>query len=137
MDTLLKDLRYSARVLWHSPGFSSVAIAALALGIGANTAIFSVVNAVLLRPLPVSRPEQIVAVHDQFTALGLPLIGVSAPDYADIARRTDIFSNTAVCSSMSFNLTGSGHPEHLDGSRATAGFFPLFGVKPVTGRWFL
>lgn len=137
MDALLKDLRYAARVLWNNPGFSAVAIVALALGIGANTAIFSVVNAVLLRPLPVVQPERIVAVHDQFTAIGLPSIGVSAPDYADITRRTDIFEKTAVTSGANFNLTASDQPERLAGSMVTASFFPLFGVKPIAGRWFL
>jgi predicted permease len=136
LETLLQDLRYGGRQLRRNPGFTAVAVVALALGIGANTAIFSVVNAVVLRPLPIHQPGRVVVVHDQFTRLGLPSIGVSVPDFADLSRRTDIFESTAVLSDRSFSLTGSGQPERLAAFLVNSAFFPLMGVKPLLGRWF-
>ncbi|MGH9445661.1 MAG: ABC transporter permease [Terriglobia bacterium] len=136
MGTLLQDLKYGARQLGRNPGFTTVAVIALALGIGANTAIFSVVNAVVLRPLPIHQPGRVIVVHDQFTQLGLPSIGVSAPDFADLSRRTDIFEDTAALADRSFNLTGSAQPERLTGFLVSRDFFPLMGVKPLLGRWF-
>lgn len=137
MGTILQDLRFGWRMLARNPGFTAVAIIALALGIGANTAIFSVVNAVVLRPLPIHQPGRVVAIHDHFTQIGLPSIGVSAPDFADISKRKDIFESTAVLSAHSFNLIGSGQPERLEGFQVSGQFFPLMGVKPILGRWFL
>lgn len=137
MGDIVQDLRFGWRMLARSPGFTAVAIIALALGIGANTAIFSVVNAVVLRPLPIHKPGRVVAVHERYTQIGLPSIGVSAPDFVDISRLTKVFENTAVLSSKNFNLTGVGHPQRLNGLLVSGGFFPLMGVKPVLGRWFL
>lgn len=137
MGEILQDLRFGWRMLARNPGFTAVAIIALALGIGANTAIFSVVDAVVLRPLPIHQPGRVVAVHEHFTQIGLPSIGVSAPDFEDLSRRTDVFENTAVISSRNFNLTGAGQPERVVGFLVSSGFFPLMGVKPVLGRWFL
>ena len=134
MGTLAQDLRYGLRMLAQNPGFTAVAVIALGLGIGANTAIFSVVNAVLLRPLPLPEPERVVVIHDQFISLGLPSIGVSAPDFVDITRQKDIFERTAVISPRNFNLTASGQPERLQGMLVSEGFFPLMGVKPILGR---
>lgn len=136
METLLKDIRYSLRVLRSNMGFASIAVLALALGIGANTAIFSVVNAVLLRPLPLPHPEQVMVIHDQFKALGLPSIGVSAPDFIDVTAQKQTFETTAAIDINNYNLTGTDKPERVLGMNNTAGFFPLMGVPPVAGRWF-
>ncbi|HKW99401.1 MAG TPA: ABC transporter permease [Bryobacteraceae bacterium] len=135
MEIFWKDIRYTFRILRSNPGFTAAAVIALALGIGANTAIFSVVDGVLLRPLPVHDPARVMVVHERFTALGLPSIGVSAPDFADITALHDVFENTAVVSGGDYNLTGSEKPERLEGVTVTAGFFPLLGVKPIVGRW--
>ncbi len=137
MAALIQDVKFALRLLAKNPGFTAIAVIVLALGIGANTAIFSVVDAVVLRPLPIHQPGRVVAVHDQFTQLGLPSIGVSAPDFADISRMKDIFANTAAISDQNFDLTGAGQPEHLVGFRVSSGYFPLVGVKPILGRWFL
>ena len=136
METLLKDIRYSLRVLRSNMGFATIAVIALALGIGANTAIFSVVNAVLLRPLPLPHPEQVMVIHDQFNALGLPSIGVSAPDFTDVTAQKDTFETTAAIDVNNYNLTGTDKPERVLGMNNTPGFFPLMGVPPVAGRWF-
>lgn len=137
MSMLLQDLKYGTRALARSPGFAAVAIITLALGIGANTAIFSVVNAVVLNPLPFHDPGRVVAVHERYTQLGLARIGVSGPDFEDIGRREDVFARTAVMTGASFDLAGAGRPEHLDGLLVSGGFFPLFGVRPIAGRWLL
>jgi predicted permease len=137
MNTLLQDLRFGWRQLTHNPGFTAIAVIALALGIGANTAIFSVVNAVVLKPLPIFQPHRVVAIHDQFTKLGLPSISVSAPDFVDLSKRKDVFADTAVLSDDNFDLISSGHPERLEGLRVSSGFFPLMGVNPLLGRWLL
>ena len=136
MESLLKDIRYSLRVLRSNMGFASIAVIALALGIGANTAIFSVVNAVLLRPLPLPHPERVMVIHDQFNALGLPSIGVSAPDFMDVTAEKNTFESTAAIDVNNYNLTGTDKPERVLGMNNTAGFFPLMGVPPVAGRWF-
>lgn len=137
MGEILQDLKFGWRMLAANPGFTAVAIIALALGIGANTAIFSVVNAVALRPLPIHQPDRVVAIHEKYTQIGLASIGVSAPDFADISRLTNILQNTAVLTSQNFNLTGAGRPERVNGFLVTNGFFSLMGVKPLLGRWFL
>jgi putative ABC transport system permease protein len=137
INELGQDIRYGLRQLRRNPGFTAVAVITLALGIGANTAIFSVVNAVVLRPLPIYRPDRVVVVHDRATQLGLPSIPVSAPDFVDLSRRKDIFARTAVLSGSSFDLPGSGRPERLKGMLVTGEFFPLLGVKPLLGRWLL
>jgi predicted permease len=137
MSTLLQDLRFGWRQLAGNPGFTAIAVIALALGIGANTAIFSVVNAVILRPLPIHQPSRVVVIHDRFTKLGLPSIPVSAPDFVDLTRRKDIFANTAALAGGNDNLTSSSHPERLKDLVVSSGFFPLMGVKPLLGRWLL
>jgi putative ABC transport system permease protein len=136
LQDLVQDLRYGLRMLRKSPGFTAVAVLTLALGIGANTAIFSIIDAVLLRPLPIHGPSRVVVIHDQFTKMGLPSIPVSAPDFVALSRRTDIFSNTAVLAGGNVNLTGAGRAERLEVLNVSSGFFPLMGVKPLQGRWF-
>ena len=135
METLLQDLRYGIRMLRKSPGFAVVAVITLALGIGANTAIFSVVNGVLLNPLPYRQPDQLVALYQrntQFTEASIPY-----PNFLDWRRENRSFSDLAAYRHDDFNLTGMGEPERLKGEMVSASFFPLLGVKPVLGRTFM
>jgi putative ABC transport system permease protein len=122
-------------MLARSPGFAAIAVLILALGIGANTAIFSIVDAVLLRPLPIDHPERVVVVHNQLPRLNLPHTEVSALQYLDY-RQADVFESTAALTTQNFNLTGIDAPERLQAERVTAGFFPMLGITPVTGRLF-
>lgn len=135
METLLQDLRYGIRMLRKSPGFAIVAVITLALGIGANAAIFSVVNGVLLNPLPYPQPDQLVALYqrtNQFTEASIPY-----PNFLDWRRENHSFSDLAAYRHDDFNLTGMGEAERLNGEMVSASFFPLLGVKPVLGRTFL
>lgn len=125
METLLLDIRYGLRMLTKSPGFAVIAVVILALGIGANTAIFSIVDAVLLRPLPIPDPGRVVVVHNQLPRLNLPHTEVSAPQYLDYTSQADVFESTAALTTQNFNLTGVDTPERLQADRVTAGFFPL------------
>src|ERR671926_1943704 len=113
MDSLLKDIRYGARMLIRKPGFTIVAVLTLALGIAATTATFTVVDAVLLRKLPVADPDRVVVVHDQLPKLNLPRTQVSAPQYVDYSRQTDVFESTAAFTAKNFNLSGVTMPERL------------------------
>src|SRR5215471_11789658 len=95
MTTLWQDLRYGLRVLLRSPGFTGLSVLIFALGMGANTAIFSVINAVLLRPLPIAEPGRVMVIHDQMPRLNLPRTQISSLQYLDYSQRTDIFEATA------------------------------------------
>ena len=130
------DLRYGLRMLVKNPGFTAVAIIALALGIGANTAIFSVVNTVLLRPLPYKDPERLVMVFEDSSKHGFPRDTPSAANYIDWRDQNQVFESIAALDQASFNLTGVGDPERVDGRRVSAALFPLLGVSPQVGRWF-
>ena len=134
---LARDVRYALRRLLHSPGFAAVVIATLALGIGANTAIFSVVNAVLLRPLPYPAPDQLVTVFHHYPSLSNLEAGFAVPTYRDVGERTRTFDSYAVASSWAVNLTGRAEPERLPALRATAGYFRVLGTAPLLGRTFL
>ncbi len=136
MDTFWQDVRFAARMLAKSPGFTVVAVLTLALGIGANTAIFSVVDAVLLRRLPVDSPDRLVAVHNQLPKVNLPRTEISALQFRDYADHTDVFESAAAITFPNYNLTGTDQPLRLRGMRTTAGLFPLLGVRPVAGRVF-
>jgi putative ABC transport system permease protein len=136
MNTLIQDLRYGVRVLLSKPGFSAIAVLTLALGIAATTAIFSVVDAVLLRPLPIKQPERVVVIHDQLPKLNLPRTQVSAPQYVDYTRDSDAFESTAAVTGRNFNLTGFSDPERLQAGRVTSSFFAMLGVSPIAGRFF-
>jgi putative ABC transport system permease protein len=133
MEALLQDIRFAIRSLRHSPGFSIVAILTLALGIGANTAIFSVVNGVLLAPLPYRDPGRLVIVHHFYPSLHLRA-SVSVPGFRDYSARTDIFSSATVENGMGMNLTGSGQPERVLAMRVSGDFFRTLGVAPALGR---
>jgi putative ABC transport system permease protein len=130
-------MRYAIRRLVHQPGFSLVVILTLALGIGANTAIFSLVNAVLLRTLPYDHPDRLVTLDHYYPDLNNLEAGFAVPSFKEITERTHVFEAFAVTGRWNVNLTGTGEPEKLNGSYATADFFKVFGVAPMLGRTFL
>jgi putative ABC transport system permease protein len=132
-----KDLRYAIRTLVKSPGFAVVAILTLGLGIGANTAIFSVVENVLLRPLPYPEPNLLVEISAAYLP-ALPKLSVAAGDFTDWRRAAKSVSALEACSVISYgsNLTGDGEPQRVQTTYATAGFFPMLGIRPVVGHLF-
>src|SRR5262245_21906192 len=136
-EEVFQDLRYGARMLLKHPGFTLIAILTLALGIGANTAIFSVVNAVMLRPLPYSEPERLVQVW--VTNPGANRWGdwVSYPDFLDWREHNTVFDEIGACRPWPFNLTGGDSPEALWGAYVSASLFTVLGVEPFLGRTFL
>ena len=135
MDSFLKDIRYGVRMLVKKPGFTIVALLTLALGIAATTAIFTVVDAVLLRKLPIKDPSRVVVIHNQLPKLNLPRTQVSPLHYLDYSRE-NVFESTAAMTGRNFNLTGVSVPQRLQGGRVTASFFPLLGINPFAGRFF-
>src|SRR5215510_7049455 len=122
MSTLLQDLRYGARILLKQPGFTLVAVLTLAIGIGANTAIFSLVNSILLRPLPFREPERIVRLIQASPRLGLATWGVSQADFAAYREQNRSFESIAIYTNSATNLTGNGEPERLPMTSLTADF---------------
>src|SRR6266540_3225222 len=136
MQTLWQDLRYGARMLMKNPGFTLVAVITLALGVGANTAIFSVVNAVLLRPLPYPESEQLVRLLAMDTARGAIDIGASMPDYREWRKRNQSFAHLAAFATDNYNISGNEEPERVVGAAVDIDFFPLLGVNPAQGRGF-
>ena len=132
--SLPQDLRYGLRVLVKSPGFSLIAILTLALGIGANTAIFSVVNGVLLNPLPFHGPNQLVSMFQEMP--NFKNGSISYPNFIDWRRMNTTFAGMAAYRSTGFNLSGNGEPERLHGEMISAGFFEILGVNPIMGRTF-
>jgi putative ABC transport system permease protein len=133
---LVQDIRYGLRQLRRNPGFTVVAVLTLALGIGANTAIFSVVNAVLLRPLPFSAPDQLVSVNSHHLHKTSPN-SASYPDFDDWRTRNHVFTQMAAYHTDSFTLTGHGEAARIQGAVVSADLFSLLGVHPVLGRDFL
>ncbi len=134
--TLWQDLRYGARVLAKNPGFTAIAILTLALGVGANSAIFSVVNGVLLKPFSFAEPEQLVVAWERCLAQGLPRMVVSPPNFADWRAQNQLFQDVAAYRQQDFNLIGNGEPERVRGLRVSATMFSLLGVRPLLGRDF-
>src|SRR6202046_1289583 len=134
MGTLLQDLRYGARMLRKSPGFTIVAVLTLALGIGANTAIFSVVNGVLLRPLPFRDQSRFVLIAEKSP---FPVISTSYQNYQDGRDQSHSFESMEATRASSITLTGAGEPERLNVRMATAGLFPMLGINAQLGRTFL
>ena len=134
METMLQDLRYAYRSLRNAPGFTLVAILTLGLGIGANAAIFSVVNGVLLAPLPYRDPGRLVTVNHFYPSLNDLRAPVSVPGFRDYSARTDLFSAAAVENGRSMNLTGEGDPDRVAVTQVSGEFFPLLGVPPALGR---
>ncbi|HXN98119.1 MAG TPA: ABC transporter permease [Candidatus Acidoferrales bacterium] len=134
MEALLQDLRYALRMLAKSPGFTAIAILTLALGIGANTALFSVVNGVLLNPLPYPHSGQLVTVYGKTP--GFARASISYLNFLDWQRGTQTFSSMALYRNEPYNLTGTGEAELVGGSMISADFFPTLGVVPALGRNF-
>jgi putative ABC transport system permease protein len=137
MQTLSQDLRYGARMLFKKPGFTLIAIGALALGIGANTAIFSVVNAVLLRPLPYEESERLVVLYETNPQQGRDEMSVSYPNFADWRAQSQSFEQLAACLYGGMILTGKDEPAMLQGMAVSADFFAMLRVKPLRGCVFL
>ncbi len=139
MSNFLSDLRFSVRVLLRSPGFTAVAVIVLALGIGANTAVFSVINAVLLRPLPYLESDRLVVVRER--TANVPNASVDLPDYLDWRAAQKTFTDLAVWRRDTFNLSygplgGGAAPERINGSTVSANYLTVLGTPPTLGRNF-
>src|ERR1043165_3531641 len=140
MGTLLQDIRYGIRMLFKNRAFTIVAILSLALGIGANTTIFTLVNAILLQALPVTKPAELVTVFgtdeknrgDQFA-----FSPISYPNYKDYRDQNDVFSGLLVFAGTTMNLSGTGEPEQINGLIVSGNYFDVLGVKANVGRTFL
>ena len=135
MVTLLQDLRYALRSFRKSPGFTFTALLTVALGVGANTAIFSVVNGVLLRPLPLGEPERVILVGHRYTKIHLET-GVSAIGFRFYHDQSRVFEKSAAFAGWEANLANGGEPERLVGQRVTSEYFAALGIRPTIGRSF-
>jgi putative ABC transport system permease protein len=138
IDNVVRDLRFATRQMVRNPGFAAVIILTLALGIGANAATFSLVNAIILRPLPYPSPDELVGLGQWRNQQGEGYVqtGVSAPNLADIARQTQVFQEVGYYRFSEFNITDSNHPESIEGIKASAELLPMFGIQPLMGRVF-
>jgi predicted permease len=136
LETLLQDIRYGLRQLRRNPGFTVVAVLTLALGIGANTAIFSVVEGVLLKPLPYPHPEELVAVWDTAPGLNIDDLNPSPSDYFIFREQSRFFQDIGLYMGYSVNITGLAEPEHASAIQVTDGVLPILGVTPILGRSF-
>src|SRR6476660_3400557 len=136
MRIIWDDLRYAARMLRNKPGFTLIAVFTLGLGIGANTAIFSVVNAVLLRPLPFPQPEQIVLVRDDLTGRKAENVGLSVDELKDFQERSGVFDQISAVWPVDANLTGSDRPERIELLGVSTNYFSLLGANAQLGRVF-
>ena len=134
MDTLFQDLRYALRMLVKSPGFTAIAVATLALGIGANTALFSVINGVLLSPLPFPQPDQLVTLHENKP--NFEGGSVSYPNFRDWQKDNQTFSSMALARTYAFSLTGVGEAEQVTAELISSDLFSVLGVRPMMGRTF-
>src|SRR5215471_7275283 len=134
IESLFQDLRYGFRMLVRSPGFAVIAIVTLALGIGANTTIFSVVNGVLINPLPFHDSDQLVSLFEEIP--NFKNGSISYPDFVDWQRMNRTFTAIAAYRSQGFNLSGQDEPERLQGEMVAAGFFEILGVNALHGRTF-
>ena len=137
MSTVAQDLRYALRLLWKSPGFAAAAIIALALGIGANTAIFSVVNSVVLRPLPFRDANRMVVVWESNQSQGMNRAGPSGPAFLDWREQSKSFEDLTLLDPGSVTITGYGEPRQMPAMRVSGNFLTVLGVKPILGRNFL
>jgi predicted permease len=136
LEQLQQDIRLGLRQLRKNPGFTIVVILTLALGIGASTAIFSVINAVLLRPLPVHDPQRVVVLHDQLPTLNSPRTSVSAIQFREFSRREDLFDSSAVLLRTDLNLAGRDQPLRVEAMQVTENFFRVLRINPMLGRTF-
>src|SRR5262245_14576265 len=137
LETIWQDLRYGARMLLKNLAFSITAISILAIGIGANTAIFSVLYAVILRPLPYAEPERLVMIKEDWPAEGIPDVGASMPDFLEWRNRNRVFERLEAFSTDSYDISSDGDPERVTGAQVSAELFPFLGVAPVQGRRFI
>src|SRR5580693_10273786 len=136
MLTLLRDLCYALRSLWKVPGFSIVALLVLALGIGANTAIFSVVNSVVLRPLPYPAADRLALIWETDLKDGIKREGPSGPNFLDWKEQSQSFDEMSLLEVGTGTLTGEGEPEQVIGLRVTTNFLSMLGARTVLGRTF-
>ncbi len=137
METLLQDVRYAIRMLFKKPGFTTVVLITLALGIGANTAIFSVVNGVLIQPLPFKEPDGLVAVREANPKFSNEPIGASFPNFTDWKEQNQVFEHMAAFRVQYFTLIGEDEPLRVTGQCVSSAFFPMLRAEPVLGRTFL
>jgi putative ABC transport system permease protein len=136
VENFLMDIRFGLRMLRKNPGFTAVAVLTLALGIGANTAVFGVMNAVLLRPLPFKQPSGLMMLFEGIPKLGFPKMGFSAPDFAVFERAQKSFESVGVYQNKYFNISGDREPERLMAARISSSVFPMLGAEPMLGRTF-
>src|SRR5437016_13384298 len=134
MNTLWQDIRYAVRMMGKNLGVTAIVVVVLALGIGANAAIFSVVNAALLRPLPYADPDKLVRLSED--SPNVPQMSISYPNFLDWREQNKVFSGIAAMQFRSLNLTGTAEPERLAGRGVLAEVFNVLGVKPALGRSF-
>src|SRR5207253_3474247 len=134
MQTLIQDVRYGARMLLKNPGITLIVILALALGIGANTAIFSVVNAVLLRPLPYDKPDRLLFLNEKSPVLDE--MSISYPNFTDWRSQNHVFEKIGVYNRNSYNLTGFGEAERIPTAQVSADLFSVLRVNAAIGRLF-
>ena len=136
MQSFTQDLKYALRTLTRSPGFTLSVVLVLALGIGATTAIFSLVDATLIRPLPFADPDRLMMIWEDASAMGYPKNNPSPANYIDMRADTRAFEDVAASSMGTWNLTGGGEPIRLEGVRVTANLADVLGAQPVLGRFF-
>jgi predicted permease len=136
LEQLWQDLRFGGRMLRKNPGFTSIAVLTLALGIGANTAIFSLVNAVLLRPLPYHEPEQLVVLRQSYPERGLPFMRLSQANFVAYREQAQSFAGLAAFTRTEYNLAGTAEPARVKAAQVSANFFDVFAAPPLLGRTF-
>src|SRR5687768_3568490 len=136
VDGLLHDVRFAWRGLLRAPGFAAIAIATLALGVGANSAIFTIVHAVVVRPLPYAQPDRLVRLTSDFTGLGSTDIGLSQPELIDYRERSGLFEALAGVWPLNANLTEVDEPERVEVLLASPSYFAVLGARPQLGRLF-
>src|SRR5215475_10786172 len=134
LENVGNDCRYAARRLRQSPGFAAAAILTLALGIGANVAVFTVVQAVLLSPLPYSHPEQLVRIYDDLRGSNSRDVGLSAPELWDLRDKSGVFQDVSALWFTDANLTGGDHPARVEFLATSANYFTLLEARPRLGR---
>jgi predicted permease len=137
MESLLQDIRYAFRTLVKNPSFTVIAIATLTIGIGANSAIFSMVNAVLLSPLPFKEPDQLVMIYHRYPQLDAPRALISPPSFSIYKGQSEVFEQAAAYAMRNYNITSIDQPEQLQVMLVSSGFFETLGVTPILGRTFL
>src|SRR6266498_1742213 len=136
MGNVMQDIRYAVRMLLKNPGFTFVAVIAVALGIGANSAMFSVINAVLLRPLPYNEPDRLVTIWEESPQRDLYELPISLANFRDWVEQNHVFEQLSAYTFTNMNLSGVGEPARLRAVRSSANLFSLVGATPLLGRPF-